>query len=363
MEQCNDTNAATAASDTPYVTAYAHLLNNISVLAFLALVDKVFLSPWLASRNVKSKDMCTARWFFLHSLANVAVVATSLMSMRAVLGDPLHAMDGRAYVDTSAFGNASVWPLTIIKYVTTIELEIFAPRYLCSLPWHLVASANVPCLFSRERSSVHVYHMVGGFKLSGADYFHHLVFIPTLGFPGQVYRWGPLANWQVPAVASMPPTQHAATNMLPTLCRPVRAMHRPQAFFISGLPGGIDYLLLGLVKLGILDHMVEKRMNANLNTWVRSPGILCACVLLYQAVLLDMHVVPRWALYLQSVLPAYNALYFNKQAVANYAVHYMLHLLGQDAIIKKHIEQRTSFTTGEQVMSWKDAVSVPQRGS
>jgi len=292
--QCNDTNAATAASDTPYVTAYAHLLNNISVLAFLALVDKVFLSPWLASRNVKSKDMCTARWFFLHSLANVAVVATSLMSMRAVLGDPLHAMDGRAYVDTSAFGNASVWPLTIIN-------------------------------------SVHVYHMVGGFKLSGADYFHHLVFIPTLGFPGQVYRWGPLANWQ--------------------------------AFFISGLPGGIDYLLLGLVKLGILDHMVEKRMNANLNTWVRSPGILCACVLLYQAVLLDMHVVPRWALYLQSVLPAYNALYFNKQAVANYAVHYMLHLLGQDAIIKKHIEQRTSFTTGEQVMSWKDAVSVPQRGS
>ena len=82
-------------------------------------------------------------------------------------------------------------------------------------------------------------------------------------------------------------------------------------------------------------------------------------------------------------------MYFNKQAVANYAVHYMLNLLGQapplpgptptsarslmseapsplvrqDELIRKHIEQRTSFSTGEEVMSWKDAVSVPQRGS
>lgn len=31
---------------------------------------------------------------------------------------------------------------------------------------------------------VHVYHMIGGFRLSAADYFHHLLFIPALGFPG-----------------------------------------------------------------------------------------------------------------------------------------------------------------------------------
>ena len=136
-----------------------------------------------------------------------------------------------------------------------------------------------------------------------------------------------------------------------------------EAFFISGMPGGIDYLLLGLTKIGVVDHMLEKRVNANLNTWLRAPGILAAAVLLYQAVLLNQHIVPMWAVALQSVLPAYNALYFNKQAVANYAVHYMLNLLGQDALIKKHIEQRTSCTTGEQVMSWKDAVGVPQRGS
>ena len=82
-----------------------------------------------------------------------------------------------------------------------------------------------------------------------------------------------------------------------------------------------------------------------------------------QALLLDMHVVPRWAVYLQLGLPLYNACYFGKQAVANYAVHYMLGLLGQDELIRQRIEQRTSYITGEEVMAWKDAVAVPQRGS
>jgi len=49
--------------------------------------------------------------------------------------------------------------------------------------------------------------------------------------------------------------------------------------------------------------------------------------------------------------------------VANYAVHYMLGLLGQDELIRERIEQRTSYTTGQEVMAWKDALGVPQRGS
>jgi hypothetical protein len=61
--------------------------------------------------------------------------------------------------------------------------------------------------------------MLGSFgKLSAAEYFHHGLFIPTLGFPGQIFAFGALGAWQ--------------------------------AFFISGLPGGIDYLLLGLQKCG-----------------------------------------------------------------------------------------------------------------
>jgi len=279
--------AATGASD--------HLRNNCLVLLGLGLIDSLVLTPWLQGRIAAVKDLGAARWFFLHAIANACVCATALTSMRAVLTDPPHAVDGRVYADTSLFGDASVWPLTIIN-------------------------------------SVHVYHMLGGgFNLTSADYFHHLLFIPALGFPGQVLRWGALSNWL--------------------------------AFFISGFPGGVSYLLLGLSKIGVVESMLEKRVNANLNTWVRAPGIMMAVVLLYQALLLEQHVVPRWAAYVQLVLPLYNALYFNKQACANYAVHYMLHLLGQDALVKKHIEQRISCTTGEYVMAWKDAVAVPQRGS
>jgi hypothetical protein len=193
-------------------------------------------------------------------------------------------------------------------------------------------------------------------RLSGADYFHHLVFIPTIAFPGQVFRWGALGNFQ--------------------------------AFFISGLPGGLDYCMLGLQKVGMLNAMTEKRVNANLNTWLRTPGILTSTVLLYQALKLGRYQVcrggstgdsrnsrppyppspgtlqvPLWAALLQLFLPPYNALYFGKQATANYAVHYMLNLLGQDELVKSRIQQRTSCTTGTEIMAWKDALSVPQRGS
>merc|ERR1712167_272833 len=103
----------------------------------------------------------------------------------------------------------------------------------------------------------------------------------------------------------------------------------------------------------LLPPMTEKRVNANLNGWCRAPGITIAWTLLYIAVLYGKHQVPMWAVSLQFVLPLYNALYYGKQAVANYAVHYMLNLLGQDELIKKRIQERKSVTTGEMVMDWK----------
>jgi len=274
-----------------------HLVNNVAVLAVLCVLDHLLLKPWVLKRvgpSSKKSDVTLARWFFLHSFANLCVCATAFNSIRAVLDDPTHALDSSVFHDSSPFGNASVWPLTIIN-------------------------------------SVHVYHMIGGFRLSGADYFHHLVFIPTIGFPGQLFPWGALGNFQ--------------------------------AFFISGLPGGVDYFMLGLQKVKLLNGMTEKRINANLNTWCRTPGILASTVLLYQALKLGRYQVPMWAAALQLALPPYNALYFGKQATANYAVHYMLNLLGQDELIKSRIEQRTSATTGTEIMAWKDALSIPQRGS
>ena len=80
-----------------------------------------------------------------------------MTAVRAVLttfSDPYNAMDSRVYPDTTLMGAASIWPLAMVN-------------------------------------SVHLYHMLGGFVLSSADYFHHLLFVPLLGFPGHISPMSP----------------------------------------------------------------------------------------------------------------------------------------------------------------------------
>merc|ERR1712188_21226 len=218
------------------------------------------------------RDVKLARWFFTHAFANALIGLTAVWT---TFTDPMNAVDSRVYSDTSLFGAASSWPLTIVN-------------------------------------AVHVYHMVGGFSLTGADYFHHLLFIPA-----------------------------------------------------------ISYFMLGLLKTGHLEAMVERRITANLNCWIRVPGILIHSFIVYQAVLYSKHTLPFWCLLLQVTLPFYNALYYCKQAVANYTVHYMTSLLKQDKVMHQRMEE---FSMKEDAslhpptiaadvrMSWKEALSVPQRG-
>lgn len=275
-----------------------HLWNNAVVLVSLVVLDHIVMRPFLAKNypgmGYRTAAHNSARWFFVHAGANAFVCAAAMRSMWSVLSDPLHSADSQTNLDRSFWGDASVWPLTIIN-------------------------------------SVHVYHMIGGFRLTGADYFHHLLFIPTLGFPGQVLPWGALSNWL--------------------------------AFFISGLPGGLDYFVLGLVKLGYVDKMTEKRLNANQNVWLRNPGILTAVILLYQSQVYGTCQAPFFFVLLQLTLPAYNGIYYCKQAVANFSVHWMLAILDPDKTISKRLTERTSKMTGLQVMTFREALQEPQRGS
>lgn len=269
----------------PGVTVTEHLLNNLAVLVALFVFDRLLLCNILPI--TKHRDLLAGRWFFCHAAANLGVVISGMASVIAVIKDPVNAMNVEMHTDTSFFGSGSVWPLTFIN-------------------------------------SIHVYHMIGGFGLSSADYFHHGMFIPTLGFPGQVFAFGAGGNFQ--------------------------------AFFISGLPGGISYFCLGLIKLGALNKMAEKRLSSNLNVWVRAPGILSATMLLYQSIIYGLcsH-LPYWVLALQLLLPPYNALYYSKQSVANYAVHYMMTKLGGESMAGR-IKSRISVTVGAEIMDWDDAL-------
>lgn len=289
-------------------SAVDHAVCTSGALLSLFVVDRLFIAPFVR-RRVKPSDVTITRWFLVHAFANLCVVVTGLRPLWATMTDPQHAGDATVYPDDSAFGASSAWPLTYIN-------------------------------------SVHIYHMVGGFKLAGADYFHHLLFVPFLGFPGQILPWGPV--------------QPAG------------------AFFVSGLPGGVTYFMLGLCKLGLMRHIVEKRVTANLNSWVRVPGIVITSFVVYQTVLYRRNhaLLTLWATVPAMLLGPFNALFYNKQAVANFSVHYMTSLLAQDESIQKRIEEFASGDSKatrmwrsptssaiEQAMGWKDAINVPQRGS
>lgn len=92
-------------------------------------------------------------------------------------------------------------------------------------------------------------------------------------------------------------------------------------FFSTGLPGGIDYVLLTLVRNGFLAPITEKRVNRWLNVWVRSPG----CVSHATLVIANVAAASSEAAWLRvaSALPGllmyWNGQYFMEQVVVNHA--------------------------------------------
>jgi len=90
-------------------------------------------------------------------------------------------------------------------------------------------------------------------------------------------------------------------------------------FFMCGLPGGIDYFLLYLTKKNIIERITEKRINVNLNMWIRVPGILYGNFLSY--FLLDFNSISsfnKFTIILLLFLNIFNSIYFAIEVVKNY---------------------------------------------
>lgn len=103
-------------------------------------------------------------------------------------------------------------------------------------------------------TGVHAYHMLAFSNLKVSDWVHHLLFSGVMCTFGMLDAWGPMQNLV--------------------------------GFFLSGLPGGIDYVLLTLVKHDVLHYLEEKKWNTRINVWLRCPGCLLGAFTLY-AVSLD----------------------------------------------------------------------------
>ena len=98
--------------------------------------------------------------------------------------------------------------------------------------------------------ALHIFHLVMYWKdITRDDLFHHLLFV-TFNQCAQFYPI--LSGWKVYQWGS-------ALNAI--------------NFFACGLPGGLDYFFLGLTKIGKMQRLTHKRLQAVINVWLRCPGI------------------------------------------------------------------------------------------
>jgi hypothetical protein len=133
-------------------------------------------------------------------------------------------------------------------------------------PLHAFSGPSFSMVANSAVAAIHLYHCLA-FPLPAADIFHHVTFVSVLcGLAIPFKQMGGCAN-----------------NF--------------GCFFLSGLPGGIDYVLLVLVREGRLAKMAEKRWNARINTWLRAPPMTVYAFVGYLGWLYGTTAgLPLWAL-------------------------------------------------------------------
>lgn len=94
-------------------------------------------------------------------------------------------------------------------------------------------------------------------------------------------------------------------------------------FFLTGLPGGINYINLFLTRNGCLKKLTQKKINNNLNLWIRAPGCISHSVLTvicYNNNYLLFLGYKRYFVFCTAFLTFWNGIYFMEQVTTNYAI-------------------------------------------
>ena len=132
--------------------------------------------------------------------------------------------------------------------------------------------------------ALHLYHCLF-FKLKNMDYYHHgfSVFVPALLIPNINYRFNSLYY-----------------------------------FTLSGLPGGLDYFALTLVKYNCLSKLNEKYFASLINAYVRMPLGSIAAFYTYTAAVNEANYIKMISLGSMTFILYYNVSFFGKLAIENY---------------------------------------------
>lgn len=139
---------------------------------------------------------------------------------------------------------------------------------------------------------LHFYHLIA-FKIEFIDYLHHFLMIGALS---STYYYSDLVM----------------TNYF--------------LFFMTGITGMFDYMMLALVKLNIMNKITEKRINSMLNNYIRYPLIMNGVSALYFRYINNVYefTAKSYNIYGFILLMAiffWNGSYFNYRVVHNYGMN------------------------------------------
>ena len=182
-----------------------------------------------------------------------------------------------------AFANLFVVILSIPDVVQTIVDPANSMSIQCE--FSSIACTDAPvCIIA----AIHLYHILAFRNLTWDDWFHHLLFAVGICSLHFCFKWGPISQFL--------------------------------SFFISGLPGGIDYAMLCGVKMKILRPIKEKSINRFMNVWIRSPGLMTSGILAYASYQNGHNHINPLGLLFGMVLVVFNGQYYMERVVANHAV-------------------------------------------
>ncbi len=159
--------------------------------------------------------------------------------------------------------------------------NVLSPRYSYS---PIVTTAGI--------AGFHTYHMLFYKNLTTEDFVHHIV-----------------SCLVVPAIGILCPYGKVVSVVNIGMC---------------GVPGGIDYFLLTLVKYECIQKLTEKRINRWLNLVVRWPLMLLSVYLILvgfgHGKFKDLENSVQFMVILGGVLHSMNAVYYCDKVVGNYHV-------------------------------------------
>ena len=99
-------------------------------------------------------------------------------------------------------------------------------------------------------------------------------------------------------------------------------------FIMCGLPGGLDYFMLVLVKYNIITKLTEKYFNRWLNLLIRMPGMmLCAWYVILNIQEGTLVLKEYYIALISVLLMTINSVYYCNKTVGNYHVRYYQSLI------------------------------------